>query len=835
MQAVARPQTYLRVRDLRTGGERWLFGPVERDQQEACFSRDLMPGSAFTPDSRALITTAGGKIVRISMEDGGVTPIPFTAQVTADIGPALDFHFEIPDNDRVLARQIRDARLSPDGKQIVFTAFNRVWVMAYPGAKPQRLTGFDVGEHHPAWTPDGRSVIFATWNEESGGHVYRKDLESNSGPVQLTRTPAFYSRPQPHPSGNGIFTLRAPASQRIEDQMLRATGVQSSRAFHMTTRGLATQLHKIPNGGGETRYVAEVNTTNPLQFAADPDRIYYYNRHEGLASLKLDGGDRRAHLRVEEMAYAWPRALCPAAVSDLRISPDGTRLLASSEDQNLYILDLPETGADAAIADSISIKSGKRITAIGGDFMSWAPDGRSVTASLGATLFRYRVPRDSDEYVVEKHREPASYLLEEMPVEVAEQKNQSSETLAITGARLITMEGEEVIESGTLVVKGERIAAVGGDDEVKIPADALVMDASGMTIIAGLRDLHGHVYDVADPPATQPWTMWAHLSYGVTTNMDAFGNLSTTYYADMVAADLASGPRMFSTGPGLVGSYTKDGYEDAVAFARRNKIYYGHNRLKQYEVGDRRERQWTLMAAREFTIRPTTETSGDMKLSLTQLIDGYPAQEHNLTTPYYDDVAQLIARTGMINTTTLLVLRGEGGPSARDYFFQYTDVIDDRKLRAVTPDPARESFLRRRSFWFHADEHVFSTAAADAARVVAAGGSVAVGAHGELYGLGIHWELWALAKGLSKHDTLRAGTIWGAESLGYSDDLGSLKSGKMADLVLLNDNPLQDIRNTNSIRFVMKNGVLYDADTLATVWPNETPANGPYWHDFRYR
>jgi hypothetical protein len=164
-----------------------------------------------------------------------------------------------------------------------------------------------------------------------------------------------------------------------------------------------------------------------------------------------------------------------------------------------------------------------------------------------------------------------------------------------------------------------------------------------------------------------------------------------------------------------------------------------------------------------------------------------------------------------------------GGPWSENYWYAKEPPHDDPKLQRFTPHSELDAKTRRRNAgWFMDEEYTFEEQGEDLTRIVAAGGRIGVGSHGQLQGLGYHWELWSMqAGGLSNHDALRAATIFGAEALGFGDDLGTVESGKLADLVIMEGNPLDDIRNTNTIRYVMKNGRLYDGDTLDEVWPRQ--------------
>jgi hypothetical protein len=136
----------------------------------------------------------------------------------------------------------------------------------------------------------------------------------------------------------------------------------------------------------------------------------------------------------------------------------------------------------------------------------------------------------------------------------------------------------------------------------------------------------------------------------------------------------------------------------------------------------------------------------------------------------------------------------------------------------------------KRRPWFSDEEHAYKRHAKVLADIVKAGGKVGMGSHGQLQGLGAHWEIWAMQSGgMSNHDTLRAATIFGAEAIGFATDLGSIETGKYADLIVLDKDPLADIRNTNTIRYVMKNGELFEGDTLNQIWPKQKALDPLYF------
>ncbi|HSM60992.1 MAG TPA: amidohydrolase family protein, partial [Longimicrobiales bacterium] len=321
---------------------------------------------------------------------------------------------------------------------------------------------------------------------------------------------------------------------------------------------------------------------------------------------------------------------------------------------------------------------------------------------------------------------------------------------------------------------------------------------------------------------------------GVTTTRDpqtAFTDVLS--YTDRVETGRMLGPRVYSTGPGVfIGENIRD-KDHAKTVLRRYAQYFDTKTLKMYMTGNRQQRQWIIQAAKELELTPTTEGGLDFKLELTHAIDGYPGIEHSLPiAPIYSDVVELFKTSETTNTPTLLV--SYGGPFGENFFYAKENVHDDAKLRTFVPEENVDARARRRGpgaggspgqvGWFLDEEYVFPRHGEFVKRMLEDSARVGVGSHGQLQGLGYHWEMWAMASGgASNHDILRAATILGAEAIGFGDQIGSIEKDKFADLLVLDSNPLDELRNTVDLRYVMKNGRLYDAATLDEVWPRQRP------------
>jgi len=823
-------ETGLRLRNLHTGEDRWVRYPVTRDDQEALFTRDLFPGYAFMPGAKEIVYNQNGKIRRLNLATGAEQVIPFTANVSMDLGPKLDFPQKEPSGP-VKVRLIMDPTESPDGKTLAFSAMTHLYAFDLPNGKPQRLTSGDSTEFQPAWSADGKWIAYVSWSNE-GGQLW-KISASGGQPQQLSKSLAVYSNPVWSPDGTRIVLLRGNAYDRENSGF---DGGQTDNA----------DLVWIPAEGGDANLILPARGAGGPHFTNEKDRIYVYTP-QGLISLRYDGTDRRTHLIVKGQGLYFFEEPIPA--NDIQPSPDGQYALAHVMNQ-LYVMPLPAAAGEAPTVNVMSpAVPVKRITDVGADYFGWADGGKTITWAVGASYFRqsldsikFEAPKeekkegektdddkkDGAAKDTDKKEEKKTEKFKELEKDVSEVKvnlemprKMPKGTLVLRGATVVTMKGDEVLKNADIVVENNRIQSVGARG--RVPAGAKVLDVSGKTITPGLVDTHAHWFEIRRGILDkQNFAFLANLAYGVTAGLDVQTGTNDMFaYQDLVDTGDIIGLRAYSTGPGVFSDNNFQSEQEVKGVLTKYRDYYGTHNIKSYMVGNRKQRQFMVEASKELGMMPTTEGALDLKLDLTHVIDGFHGNEHTLPiTPLFNDVLEVFAKSGVSETPTLIV--NYGGPFGENYWYEYSEVHDNAKLNRFTPHRILDGKTKRRPEWFRRDEYAFPKLAAQMAKLERAGGLVGVGSHGQLQGLGYHWEMWMLASGgMTPMEVLKCATVNGAHIVGRPAEIGSIEPGKLADLVIFDKSPLDDIHNTNTIHWVMKNGELFEGDTLDQVWPEE--------------
>ncbi|WP_425638981.1 amidohydrolase family protein [Algoriphagus yeomjeoni] len=835
-------ETGLILRDLATGDESWLAYPIQHDDQESRASRDVLPGFSWTPDDKSIVISYGGKIHQIEVASKKAIEIPFRVKSSIPLGPELDFDYPISDDEKFTVTQIRDIAPSPNGKQLAFTALNELYLLDLPNGTPKKLVTLDETQAEPTWSPDGQWIAFVTWESE-GGKLY-KIRPNGSDLTQLNKADGVFQNPVWNNDGTKIVLIKG-QSEDFRNALQRT-------AFRGTS-----DLIWISANGSENNFISFTNGRSNPHFTKNSDRIYLSGR-SGLVSIRWDGTDEKEHVQVTGKSA--PGSSNAPRADWIKMAREGDQALAAIG-TDLFVVTVPQVSEKApSISVSDATKSAfpaRQLTDIGGQFPAWGWDSKTVHWAIGNAHVAYSLD-DAKAFEVQKEAEAKAkketekdtdtkkeaeekkdedktskeYEPIERRIEVKADRDIPQGTVLLKNARLLTMKDNEVLEGTDILIENNRIKEIGKD--IQVGNKVKVIDATGKTILPGFVDTHSHFRHPVNLHRGEFWPYLTNLAFGVTTTRDPqTATTDVLTYGDLVDAGKLIGPRIYSTGPGIFASENVSSLENARKVMKRYSSYYNTKTVKMYGAGNRQQRQWIIQAAREHNIMPTTEGGLDFKNNLTQVIDGYPGHEHSFPIfPLYKDVIDLVAFSRTVYTPTLLV--AYGGPWTENYFYATESPHDDPKLIHFMPHWNLDSRTRRRNDgWFMEDEYVHVEESTFAKDLVEAGGRAGIGSHGQLQGLGYHWELWAVQSGgMSEYDVLRVATILGAEAIGLDQDLGTLEVGKLGDLVILNSNPLDNIKNSKDISHVMMNGRLYEGNTLDEVHPEVKKMPEFWWQDY---
>ncbi|HYD14135.1 MAG TPA: amidohydrolase family protein [Allosphingosinicella sp.] len=766
------------VRDLRSGEQRQVYADLDQDLQETWAVHGVYPNMAWTPDSNAIVFWAGGKIRRVNRDGSAAAEIPFrVADNRVVIDPPRPEVDAAPAT--VTTRMPRFAAVSPDGRRVVFETLGRLYLTDTAGGTPRQVTPPD-GDFQlfPSWSRDGSRIVFVSWNDRRLGEVRTVNADG-SNMRTVTQNPGHYRRPRFSPDG-ALIVYEAGGSQ----------GLTSNRW------SAETGIFRIPvNGGAATRILADGG--NP-QFGSASDRLFVEVNEQQklkLVSVDLNGGNRRDHAQGE-------------MVTGYELSPDG-RTLAFRENYNLYAL--PFFGANRML--ELSARASQlplvRVSTGGANYPAWA--GNRLSWTMGPTLFSATPVPGGPAYTAPT---TGTSLAITVPADVP------TGWTALVGARVVTMANEAggIIDDAVILIEGNRIRQVGPRASVAIPAGARTVDVSGKTIIPGLIDGHAHGAQGDDDIIPQQnWSAMAHLAMGVTTVHDPSSAASEIFpSSEMQRAGIILAPRTYSSGEIVYGARSPgryaliDSYADALGHVRRLRLEGAHS-IKNYNQPRRNQRQQVAAAARAENILVVPEGGSLFQMDITLIQDGNSTLEHNIPQRrLYDDVVSLWSQTQVGYNPTLVVTYG--GLAGDPYWSQATEVWNHPLLTRHTPPAALAGRVRNRTA--PADQWVDQYNAREAERLAARGVRVSIGGHGQQPGMAEHWELWSFVRGgATPVQALRHGTVDAARIYGFRD-LGTLEPGKLADLVILNADPTQNIRNTEQIDRVMLNGRLYEAATL---------------------
>jgi imidazolonepropionase-like amidohydrolase/Tol biopolymer transport system component len=781
-----RLKSVLYIQNIKTG-EQWpLYDELSHDQQETWAIFGVYPNFAWTPDSKKIVVYAKGKIKQIDLNSMYVSDIPFEVNSQQTIQQSLHFEHTVFDPEFTV-KMIRQLTTSPDGKTVVFNAAGYLYKKEMPNGIPERLTNGIDFEFEPKFSPDGKFIIYTTWSDEFKGAIKRTDLKTGKT-ISLTDEKGYYYSPSYSNKGDKIVFRKGSGNETLG-----------------LTYGKNTGIFVVGANGGTKTLISE-NGIKPI-FSLDDNRIYFQGYDSGkkaFKSMDLNGNNERTLYTSQYATQFAP-------------SPDG-KWMAFTELFNAYITPMITTGSALDLsANNKSIPLAK-VTKDAGTFLHWSADSKKLIWTLGEQYYTREI-KNTFNFV-----EGAPAVLPEpdtagIAIGLKLKSDVPTGSIALKGARIITMKGDEVIEEGTILIENNKIVAVGKVADIAIPTGTKVIEVNGKTIMPGMIDVHAHLRTSPDGISPQQdWSYLANLSFGVTTSHDPSSNTEMVFsQSEMLKAGKMVGPRLYSTGSILYGAdgdfkVVINSLDDALAHLKRLKAV-GAFSVKSYNQPRRDQRQQILEAARQLKMEVVPEGGSTFFTNMNMVADGHTGIEHSIpVSPVYKDVTALWNSTQVGYTPTLIV--AYGGQWGENYWYDRTNVWENERLMTFTPRSIIDARSRRRTTSEYGDYNHIDIS--KAVKQIADGGTkINLGAHGQIQGLGAHWELWMLVQGgATPLQAIRYATINGASYLGMDKEIGSLEVGKLADLVVMDSNPLDDIRNSEKIKYVMVNGRLYDSLTM---------------------
>ncbi|GAB2479202.1 amidohydrolase family protein [Comamonas humi] len=754
--------------------------------------KDVAPNEDFFPfpvrwmaDGRFMYT-ADGKIKIRNASGDGLAEVPFSATLEMRrpvFTKSRDRGFDQLGDQPV--RGISGPVISPDGKSVAFVALNDVWVMKI-GEAPVRLTNDKDRDGSPQFTPDGTAVYFSTEKNNGGALAIDKvDIASKA----RTRLAA------------------ADAKSMVTPKM----SPDGSRIAYSTGSGTIEVVNAGGGGSGEKVVDAIAWQVSTPSWTPDGKQIIVVD-NERMNNRFREGYNK---LRVIDVASKtgtfYPVAEAPQQISDREegaaaVSPDGTKV-AFIMDSLLHVMRLKPNGSPDGKAVAITQEAA--------DLPSWAGDSNTILYKATEKLKTIRADGSG---------------AAEVPITLAWKQAVAPKTTVVHAGQLWSGKDAELQSNVDIVIEANRIKAVRAHD----PASATdpnvkFVDASKLTVIPGLWDPHFH-----------PLTLYqggqygqvsaAMLAYGITSTQSVAGPLHQSIeMREALDAGNLLGPRVFASPPLWEG----------------NRLFYSFARtLRTPEVADLEIAKATAMGVDYLKSYVRAPIPIMTKIAQAALDTGIPTGTHMLSPG---------AAAGIGGTTHLSATQRMGYGWAKSFtgLITYQDAYDLHakadfhvvdtlfsSLALVGADPAligddRHKLLTPPNFIAGLE----STKAPDAAtmagirrdaeqsaKVQRAGGLLAIGTDTPLVapGIALHTNLRAAALASSNVQALQNVTINAARMSMLDKDLGTVEVGKLADLTIVNGNPLQDLKAAADVRYVVKNGVSYSLDEILT--PFRKPA-----------
>ncbi len=775
----------------------------------------MVPDYSFGPDNNSIYLVFDGRLLKFDLTSSVVSNIAFTASFSEDLPDLASRESNAADPRLAVAPPLRPTH-GMTKTSVVYDAMGRIWadnlngtstVLLRAGQANQRLSS-------PIMSPELDRIAYVGWHDTNGGTLSVGTLKTAvfDRHVVVDKDRRFWGLSW-SPDGSSI----AMASRGVDryGRFLRTDGGRISLIDVQS--GEETSLYV-----SKSESVVSSQSSQPVFFSRDGKRIYFVSRNfQGQSTLKsivLDSGEIKELFRINSDLLDY-----------LALSPD-TRRIALVFGGVLWVADLSELAAfgkpisRSNLPTLASANSSKSLVA----YAFWSGPDYLFSVS-GPELRLWNLETNRTRLV--SRSVGASY-----------DRAIAKGRIAFLGVQIISMHQYAPTVDGAIIVEGARIRHV--EATAKQPCAERAIDLTGKFVVPALIDSHGHPNSNNFPEHlnSQNAAYLGHLAFGVTTVYAASDGLADTFdNAHTVAAGRMLGPRVLPSGGPIMsrpfdnspGHFFLDSDLEADRIVSLMQSY-GSAMLKSYAIPFRDLRARLLSSARRSGMRVTTHFTSEPWAPLEQAMEGHSALEHPIGVPLFNDWARLIAARNTIVTPTLTSTAGVG--IAQRTMLEDEHTYDSLRKRQFEPPGVSGAFVFRGNQYRHSrgrlkNDPIARRMLKNVAILVDHGVRVTASGHGELPGLDLHLELASFVEGgISEYDALRAATINGAQKFGLQDELGSIEVGKLADFLVLRCDPLENIRCTADIEYVVKNGFVWHADSMTQMWPEYKPLPKPWWH-----
>lgn len=745
-------------------------------------TEDVFPFRATWFSPTEYLYTADGQLKRQTLAKAGATPIPFQATVVLGRTPYKRKTYDFSSTAARPVRGIKGPTLSPDGKQIVFAALGDLWQLTIGNPKPQPLTNDAYLEADPVWSPDGSQLAF-TSDRQGNMDLWVRDLKTGQD-QRLVDLPDDINFPTWSPDGKRIAFYQGDAR-------------------NMWGRGT---LHTVDVSTGKTDKQHE-SVFVPSQPSWSPDGrtiamsaldVYSSRYREGVNEITLVSVDGAADGSADRHVTPTPEhSLGTRGKNGPVWSPDG-RWMAYIQDGLLWLSPTDKTG-------TITGKP-RQLTTELADSPTWSGDSQRLLYLATDTLRQVYL---------------ADNRTETVPMQFTWQPASPTGSLVVHAGRVFDGRSATYRTNVDILIDGNRIRAI---EPHQANRPGRVIDASTKTIIPGLFEMHSHQSAMSGEQQGRLW-----LSYGITSvrepGADPYDALERK---EAWASNRRAGPRQFFTGGLTDGTRIYYGLATSISSPEQldrelnRSVRLGFDLIKTYvRMPDALQQRITSFAhahgmpvssheiypAMRYEVDAVEHIGGTSRRGYSPKISAM-----NRT---YQDVIQLIVKSGMNITPTASLQGGFFVLAGRDPNFfenkQYKAFYSESFTNALQAGAAQYAKI---SPGYLSN---FGNLQKTIKTLIGAGAHVTTGTDSPFvpYGMSLHTELQVFVDaGLTPYEALRSATLWAAEAVGVSKDLGSLEAGKLADLVIVDGDPLTNIRDAWNVVTVVKNGDVHSLETL---------------------